>query len=91
MPYLNYYLDVETEITRADLREVSAHISLSKDQNDAYLYGEFDLKATRTQCKALKLALCNFVRYPSQRILYERTNKATTGTRFNPLQIGKNH
>ena len=89
MPYLNYYLDVETEITRADLREVSAHISLSKDQNDAYLYGEFDLKATRTQCKALKLALCNFVRYPSQRILYERTNKATTGTRFNPLQIGQ--
>ncbi len=89
MPYLNYYLDVEREITRAEVREVSAHISLSKDQNDAYLYGEFDLKATRTQCKALKLVLCNFVRYPFQRILYERTNKATTGTRFNPLQIGQ--
>ena len=89
MPLFNYYLQTEKEqINLVQLLQASKEISDSTDA-DGVAYGDpIDSIRTRTQLRALRLILCNLVRYPNEPILYSRQHSKTIGHRFNPQQIG---
>ena len=89
MPLFNYYLQTEKEqINLVELLQASKEISKGTDADGVYYGDPIDSIRTRTQLKALRLILCNLVRYPNEPILYSRQHSKTIGHRFNPQQTG---
>ena len=86
MPFVDYYLTSDVEITKDKLSESELTKSLFQEVD----LGSDNRTWNRKQLKALKLLLCNVVTYPKEDngvFLYSR-KKRQTPTQFNPLDIG---
>jgi|TARA_R110002012_G_scaffold317263_1_gene533231 hypothetical protein len=86
MPFIDYYLDTDAELTKDKLSESELTLSLTTKLD----LGKDNRTWNKEQLKALKLLLCNIVTNPNEDngvFLYSR-NKKTKPQRFNPNAIG---
>lgn len=89
MPIFNYYLQTEhpEEINKVSLIQVTKELAEQVDDDGAYLC-DIPALRTRKQLKALRLILCNILRYQKQPIWYSRRHEKTQKFWYNPQQIG---
>ncbi|MFL2698009.1 MAG: hypothetical protein ACJ0F4_02265 [Gammaproteobacteria bacterium] len=86
MPYIDYYLTSDTDLTKAQLTESELTRSLTSKLD----LGKDNRTWNKEHLKALKLLLCNAITYLNQDdniFLYSR-KKRTVPKRFNPSEVG---